>query len=145
MSKIRVTLTPQQIQEKWANRLSGAVSDIQRGVDAVTENPMEKAALAADKWQQNIIASKQRYIKNISAVTLQTWKTQMKDKVAQRLAGGVQAAKAKRLAFDQANVATLNEILPEINAMPSMTLEDNIARASAFMRKMSSRKYKDRS
>jgi hypothetical protein len=48
----------------------------------------------------------------------------------------------KREAFDKHLVSSLNEILPSIQKMPDMTLEDSVARCRALMEGMAKRPYK---
>lgn len=144
MSKTKVTLPAAEITDKWARRLKGAVADIQRGIDAVTESPMEKAAAKQDKMLANITAAVQdgRWAAGLRSVNVQDWKSKTKQKVGERLAGGVEAARSKHQQFTQWQVNTLNTILPRIAAMPDLTLEDSIARTAEFIRQMSSNKYK---
>ena len=51
MSKQKVSLSPDKISEKWNRRLKGAVSDIQSGIDSVTESPAEKAIQKKEKFR----------------------------------------------------------------------------------------------
>lgn len=144
MSKTKVTMTPQQVTDKWGKNLKASTPYIIAGVNAVTESPTEKAALAVDKYGQGVMAAiaSGRYQKGLRDVSLNDWRTRTVAKVQTNLASGVDAAQAKHLKFATWSVTTLNQILPTINGMPNMTLEDSINRANAYMRAMAERPYK---
>ncbi|MDD5360454.1 MAG: hypothetical protein PHI02_09335 [Sulfurovaceae bacterium] len=144
MSKDKVSLTAGQISDKWNRRMKGAVSDIQAGIDSVTESPTAKAAQKADKMLQNMTKAVQsgKWANSLNAVTLQDWKQKTKDKVAQRLASGVDGSMAKRQKFDAYLVNTVNSALQTIKGMPDMTLEDSVNRVRAMMTHMANNPYK---
>lgn len=137
-------LTPQEFQEKHARRLTAAVEDIRRGIDRVTESPMDKAIAKKDKMLANLTAAVNdgRWERGLKRVTLDDWKTKTRDVGVGRIAAGIQAASGKVVAFAE-------ELLPHIDAgqaklknMPDITLEDNIARMTTFVRHMSNMKRK---
>jgi hypothetical protein len=140
----RTQLDPANMSRKWADRLKNAQSDIIAGVNAVTENPMAKAAKRADKMKANLIKAVDdgRWAAGLNAVSLEDWRKKTTDKVAQRLAGGVDGAAAKRQAFDQWLANQINTNIAAIDAMPDMTLQDSINRMIAWTTKMSQTKYK---
>lgn len=141
---IKVKLTPDQVSEKWARRTKAAVADIQAGIDRVTESPGVKAVAKQEKMKQNLLKSIDdgTWAKRLGDVSLEDWKAKTRTKVAERLAGGVDGAAAKRQRFDTWLVSTLNEVLPKIADMPDMTLEDSVNRVRTFMDHMSKRPYK---
>jgi len=140
----KVKLSPSDISDKWARRTKGAVADIQAGIDRVTESPAAKAIAKKDKMKQNLLKSLDdgTWEKRLGEVSLEDWKSKTRAKVAERLAGGVDGAAAKRQKFDTHLVSTINEILPKINDMPDMTLEDSVNRVRTFMDHMSKHPYK---
>lgn len=144
MSKTKVTMTATQIADKWGQNLTNSVANIQAGIDAVTESPMEKAAANQDKMLQNLTKSVQNgtWAKRLRETPLANWKQVTKTKVATNLASGVQNAMEKRRKFDDYLVTTLNQVLPEINSMPSMTLEDSVNRVRKLMTHMANNPYK---
>lgn len=143
MSKTKVTLSAQEIAEKWNRRTIAAIPDAQRGVENVTVSPTKLAAEKQDKWLAGIqnAAQSGKWKTKLNAVSLEEWKSKTKQKMGERMSGGVQAAMGKRERFDQANIAALNEILPQIAAMPDLTLQDSINRATAFMTARSKKPY----
>lgn len=144
MSKTRVGLSANQISDKWGRKMKSSISDIQTGIDGVTESPTEKAAAKKDKMIQNLNAAinNGRWENGLRNVTLADWKSKTKTKVAERMSSGVDAGMGKRQKFDAHNVATLNAILPEINSMPDMTLQDSINRVAVLMKHMADNPFK---
>lgn len=144
MSKTKVTLTGAAISDKWNRRMKGAITDIQTGIDAVTDNPCEKAAAKKDKMLQNITqaVNNGRWEAGLRKVTINDWKTKTKDKVAQRLSSGVDGSMDKRRQFDTYLVNNLNAVLPTINSMPDLTIEDSVNRVRALMEHMHNNPYK---
>ena len=144
MGKSKVTLSPQQISDKWNKRMKNSITDIQTGIDAVTESPTAKAASKADKMLQNLQASVQsgKWANSLNAVSLADWKQKTKEKVAQRMATGVDQAMSKRQKFDQYLVNTINAGLGTVNSMPDMTFEDSVNRVRAMMEHMRNNPYK---
>jgi len=131
-------LTPAEFQEKHARRLSAAVEDVRKGIDRVTVNPCELAAAKQEKMLTNLTASVNdgRWAAGLKRVSLAEWKDKAKNVGAGRIASGINAAKAKVIAFAE-------ELLPHIDAgqskletMTDITLEDNIARMTTFIRHM---------
>jgi hypothetical protein len=144
MSKTKVGLSSSQISDKWNRRMKSSVTDIQNGIDAVTENPAAKAIEKQDKMLQNLTQAitNGKWAAGLRDVTLSDWKTKTKDKVGQRLASGVDGAMEKRKKFDSYLVNQLNAVLPEVNAMPDMTLEDSVNRVRRVMEHMHNNPYK---
>lgn len=127
------------VAEKWARRIAGSTQDIIDGVNGVRENPAEKAIAKKQKLLTNFTAAVNdgRWERGLRRMSLDQWKTAMIQKGVNRVAQGADASKGKMAAF-------MNELLPyqesvrsEIDAMPDITLEDSIARMTAWTRRMS--------
>lgn len=131
-------LTPQEFQEKHARRLTASVEDIRKGIDKVTESPMEKAAAKKDKMLANLTAAVTdgRWEKGLRRVTLEDWKKKTRDVGVGRIAAGIQAASGKVVAFAEELLPHIDSGQAKLSAMPDLTLEDNIARMSTFVRHM---------
>lgn len=144
MAKGKVTLTPDRITDKWQRRMKGSVQDIQAGLDAMQIDPGQAAVAKQDKMLQNIQRSitDGTWAKRRLAVSKQQFVEVTKRKVAQRLSSGVDEALPKRQRFDNYLVNTLNSVLPQIQNMPDMTLEDSVNRVRALMEHMSNNPYK---
>jgi hypothetical protein len=144
MAKGKVNLSPADITSKWGSRLQGAVSDIQKGIDSVTENPLEQAAAKKDKMLAKIneAVTNGKWEAGLKSVSLSDWKTTTKNKVASRLASGVQEATAKRQKFDTYLVNTLNAVLPTIKSMPDLTIEDSVNRVRTLITHMKNNPYR---
>jgi len=144
MSREKVRLSPDQISDKWNRHMKTAIPDIQAGIDGVTEDPGAKAVEKQEKMLANLTEAVNNgtWAKRRLGVSMNDWKSITKDKVAQRLGTGVDKALPKRKKFDSWLAARLNTVLPEINKMPDMTLEDSFQRVRRMMEHMSAEKYK---
>lgn len=144
MSKSKINLSASQISEKWNKNMKSAVTYIQNGIDGVTESPCAKAAQKADKMIMNLTNAVQsgKWANSLNNVSLADWKQKTKEKVAQRLASGVDAAMAKRQKFDSYLINTVNAGLSKIKDMPDLTLDDSVNRVRAWMEHMSQNPYK---
>lgn len=131
--------TPQQTSEKWANNLSGAGAAIEAGVNRVREAPGQKAAMQQDKMRQNLLAAidNGKWARNVSAVTLSDWQSAMKNKGIPNIQRGVTTAKPKMTQFFERLFPIQDQIVQELDSMPSTTLEENIQRAIHVMRRTS--------
>jgi len=104
------------------------------GAQAVQTAPGVAAAAAADKWLQKVTASKAKFAANVGAVTLQQWQQAYVNIGVPRVAQGAQAKQAKVQSFMTQFLPYLQTGVATIDAMPSTTLEDGIARATAMIR-----------
>jgi glutamate-1-semialdehyde aminotransferase len=129
-----VRTTPQQATEKWVTRLSGATAEITAGIDRVTEAPGIKAAAKKAKWLAAVQASQDKWANNVSAVSLEQWKTLFKTVGVQRIAQGAQAKKSKMQNFLNQFLPHLEQGIQTVNAMPDTTFEDRIQKSVAMMR-----------
>lgn len=131
-------MTPQEAAQKWASRAQAAVGDYTKGVQRVTVAPTQKAAQAEAKMLQNVMEAIQsgRWKAALEAVSLESWKEAAMQKGAQRIAAGVQGAVGKQEAYYREVFPYLENLQAEIAAMPNLTIEDSIARAALFMRRM---------
>lgn len=118
----------------WAQRLQAAQNEISAGVDRVTEAPGAKAAQKADVWLARLQASRAKWIRNTSGVTLQSWQTAMKTKGVPRVGPGAQAAVPKMTQFMTQFLPFVEQGAQTVRNMPHATLEDGIARATAMIR-----------
>jgi hypothetical protein len=131
-------LSAAEAREKWQRRLSGAVTDIQRGVAAVTEAPSAKAVAKKDKLLQNVTAAIQsgKWERSISRVSLEDWKRAMLEKGVGRISSGVQGAGTKMEAFYSELFPYIESLQNKIKQMPDLTLADSVARAQAWIEGM---------
>ena len=133
-------LTATEFQEKHARRLKGAVEDVRKGIDRVTENPCEKAALKQDKMLTNLTASVSsgKWAAGLKRVSLEEWKHKARDIGVNRIAAGIDGAKSKTIAFAEQLLPHIDREQAKIKAMPDVTLDDNINRMTSFVRGMAS-------
>ena len=133
-----MNITPQEYQEKHARNLKASIPDVRRGVERVTESPTEKAAAQADKYLLGIqeAVTSGKWQAGLRRVSLQEWKSKMIDKGIVRISTGIDAASAKVVSFASELLPFEANLQAQIETMPDMTLEDSIARATAWMRGM---------
>jgi len=131
-------LTPTEFQEKHARRLSAAVEDVRKGIDKVTVNPCELAAAKQDKMLANLTAAVNdgRWAAGLKRVSLAEWKDKAKNVGAGRITQGINAAKLKVIAFAEELLPHTDAGQAKLTTMPDITLEDNIARMTSFIRHM---------
>lgn len=119
---------------KWLQNLSGAQDRMQTGALAVQTAPGVLAAKAADKWLARVTAAKSKYIARVQSVSLGDWQQSYINVGIPRVAQGAQAKQGKMLAFFDEFLPYLTRGAQTIDAMPAVTLEDGIARATAQIR-----------
>lgn len=119
---------------KWLANLSAASGRMQSGAMAVNKAPGLAAAAAADKWLAKVTASKAKFAARVGSVSLQDWQNSYVNVGIPRVAQGAQAKQGKVQAFFDEFLPYLQRGMATIDNMPSVTLEDGIARASAMIR-----------
>ena len=131
-------VTAEEYQEKHARRLKASVEDIRRGIERVTTNPCEEAAKKADKMLAKLSEAVQsgKWANNLKKVSLEEWKKKMTEKGVPRISGGIDGAKDKVIAFAKDLLPHVDTGVSKVKAMPDLTIDDSINRASAFIRHM---------
>lgn len=131
-------LTPEQIAQKWANRLSSATADIQAGVQAVTVSPTATAAKNPQKYLDGVNKAVQsgKWASRLNAVSLTDWQTATIQKGIPRISQGAQAAQPKMASFMSQLIPFQNTLQAKVNAMPSANLQDSINRMTAWVQGM---------
>ncbi len=127
--------------EKWSRRLKGATPDIQAGIKRVSAAP----GVAAAQQQSAMLANLQARIadgtwaRRVASVSLQDWQNAALNKGVNRITAGVDAAQGKVAQMAQSLLAAVDGAVAVTNQRPRGSLEDNINRATTFMREMSKR------
>jgi len=137
-------ITPEEFVEKHNRRTKAALEDMRRGVSAVTEAPGAKAAQKADKMRTNLMAALDsgKWQRRVAAVSVEEWKGAMLDKGVNRVAAGVDAAAPKVKEFATQLLSFQAGLHSKVDAMPDLTLEDSISRATEWIRGMSKFEFK---
>jgi len=132
-------LNAEQFQEKHARNLKAARDDMIAGADRVTVAPTELAAKKIDKMKANFVKAidSGKVERGLHRVTLEDWKTKYKEIGVDRVAAGIDGAKAKVISF-------ANELLPfeatlqkQVDGMADLTISDSVARATTWIIGMS--------
>lgn len=129
-------VNPQEYADKWASRTSAASVDYAKGVRAVTQAPGAKAAAKQADYLAGVQANADKWKRKVGAVTLTDWQEMAATKGAANLATGVQAAKPKMTQAAAKLLTTVDQVRATVKAMPGGTLENRLARATAFARGM---------
>jgi hypothetical protein len=124
---VAVRGTPSSNAQKWKNRLSAATPDIQAGIQAVTQAPGQAAAKQKAAWQANVVASADKWERNVSAVSLGQWQQAAMDGVS-RVAQGANAKVGKMEAFLTQFQPHLERVQQQLAATPRGSLEQNLGR-----------------
>lgn len=129
-----IRVTPEQAKTKWVNRLSAATSEIQAGIDRVTQAPGAAAVAKRDKWRQNVAQAEEKWARNTGRVSLDDWKQAAKDVGVPRIAQGAQAKQGKYEAFASSFFPHLERGIAAVERMPDTSFEERVQRSVAMMR-----------
>ena len=131
-------MSAQETYKKWNDRLSNNTQAVKDGIDRVTENPMAKAAAKEDKWFAGIQKAKSsgRWKRGLLATSLESWKTKARDIGADRIPAGAAAAEGKMTSFYGKLLPFEEKLQTQIRSMPDVTIQDSIARATAWINGM---------
>lgn len=119
---------------KWVAAMQGAGTAYTDGINAVTTAPGQLAAAASAKYLARVQANVAKFEKNSAAVDVGTWKQLAISKGAPRLGSGATAAQSKVKAFQDSFFAYLKQGQATINAMPTDTIDQALAKANAQAR-----------
>jgi len=139
-----VKVTPEEFQEKHARRLKAALPDIRRGIEKVTESPMEKAAKKKEKMKARLIEAIDTGVweRRLRRRTLEFWKKRASEVGVARISAGIDAAKEDVIEFAEVLLPHVEKGQKIVEEMPDITLDDMVARAEKFIRHMAELKYK---
>lgn len=131
----QVRIDPTTGASAWNSGFSGSGAKYQRGVQAVTSAPNADAAKALPRWIASVTSkdTQDKYVANNNAVTLQDWQNAAVTYGVPNLTRGAAKGQQKYAAFAGKFYPYLSTGLAQINAMPNVTLQDRIARATAMI------------
>lgn len=132
-------LDPTEFQEKHARRLKASLEDIRKGVEKVDKAPGVAAAAKQEKMKARINAAIDdgTWGRRVAGVPLEEWKAKTVSKGLPRISGGIDASAAKVAEFAAQLLPAIDAARAKVKKMPDLTLEDSIARMTAFTREMS--------
>lgn len=125
---------PTTAATKWATRLSASTNDIKAGVERVTVAPGQAAARQADVWLLRVQAAKDKWKRNVAAVSLADWQNKMITVGIGRIGSGASANQGKVQSFMTSFLPHVDAGVAKVKAMPNATLDDRINRAVAMIR-----------
>lgn len=129
-----VRVNAEQATRKWVDRLSGATTEIQEGIQRVDTAPGQKAVRKRDKWRNNLQAAEQKWVDNTGRVSLEEWKQAATEIGVPRIAQGAQAKQGKMLRFQTEFLPFLQRGVQAVEGMDDTTFEQRVQRSVAMMR-----------
>jgi hypothetical protein len=126
-------LSPQEVVNKWATKMAAAGDAYKKGIMAVTENPMQKAAARVDAYVAGVQAKAQHWAARLMATPMATWQGNAVAKGPQRLTDGATAAKPKVLAHMTAFLPVAAALKAQVASMPKGGRANAQARFNAML------------
>jgi hypothetical protein len=129
---------PAGFAEKHNRRLKAALEDMRAGVNRLTTSPTEAAAAKKDKMLARLTEAVNtgKWEAGLRRVTLEEWRRKMIEVGIPRVSAGIDANRDKVVAFAEKLLPHVDAGVAAIKRMPDVTLEDSIARMTAFIRHM---------
>lgn len=125
-----VTTDVQTAGQNWESAMQTAGPKYVAGVGKVRTAPGQLAAAAANLWANNVAAAKNKFARNVGAVSLSAWQQAAENKGAPRLGSGATAARPKFDAFLGKFLPVLSNV---VNGLPAGgTFEQNMARFTSY-------------
>ena len=133
-----VKLNATEIADKWRRRAEASAPDYQKGIERVSESPMEKAVAKKEKFKANLLKAIDdgKWEKGLKSVSLGDWKSAVASKGVPNYATGIRASENKMEKFMTELIPFQESLQAEINRMPDITLSDSIARATKWIEGM---------
>lgn len=130
-----MALTPQQIAQKWSQRLSSSGDQMKSGAMGVTESPTAKAARNLNKYVQNTQAAvaSGRMAAALNGVTLQSWQSDYIAKGIPRIALGAQQGQSKVAEFQTQWAPLMAQVSQQAASMPNNSIDDGLAKVRLVM------------
>lgn len=137
-------LTGQEIADKWKRNLTASIPAIKAGVLAVTQSPMAKAAQKPDAYLEGVRRAVEsgKWAEGLNSVSLAEWQNRTANAGTERISRGAGDAVNKVAAFQTQLKPITDRIKSAVDAMPSGSLEDSIARSAAAIRMMSEFRFR---
>jgi hypothetical protein len=137
-------LTPQQAADKWATNAAGAGSRYSSGVQNTTKDVVGRALAQEPVLLQNFTNSitSGHWRRKLGAVGTAGWKSKTVAK-AGNYGQGINAAKDKTAAAFSQLFPYIDQLQGAIEQMPSGTLADSVARATAWIQGMAAYKAQE--
>lgn len=131
----KVRVDPSTGASNWSTGFGQSGAKYAQGVANVTTAPNAQAAAALPRWiaSVNSKAVQDKYVSKNNAVTLQSWQAATTTYGVPNLTRGAAKGQSKYTTFAQKFYPFLSANLAKIQAMPNVTLQDRIARATALM------------
>ena len=125
------------VVEKWARRAKGAVEDFKKGVELTKKDWADLLKKAKTYMKTNYAEALDTYFDNsVDKVGTSGWRTKTLNKAPGRYPSGIDAGTPDYKEKMSDILAFEESLQAEIQKMSNLTLEDRIARANTWIRKM---------
>jgi len=130
--------TPAEVQAKWLTNLSNSTAEMTAGVARVSVAPGQAAAAKKQKWVNALMdtQTQDKWARNVSSVSLQSWQAAMNNYGINRVSQGAQAKAAKYQSAMNSLLPFIDSLAATVKAMPDNTPADREQRMLAMVRGM---------
>lgn len=127
-----------EIAKKQIDRSLAAGEDYRKGIERTAVNPMEEAKKKKAKFKNNINRAIDNgdWERGLDSVSKEEWSRLSVAKGVPNYTTGIEAAKDDIAAFHEEQQSFLDGHMARINAMPTDTLEQSIAKSAEMQRTM---------
>lgn len=123
-----------KVANKWKTNLSAAGPSITDGINAVTEAPGIAAARNVEGYIQGILNNRDKWVKRVGSVPLETWRSQALTVGVPRISQGASANVGKVETFMREFLPHVEQGQQMLKTMPKVSLDDGINRMVAMVR-----------
>lgn len=136
-------LTSAQVAEKWQRNYSASAQSFEEGINAITQNPMEKAIASKDKMIQKWTAAinNGKWEAGLRSIGLAEWKAKTIRLGKQRMAEGAKEGMNNTKKFFDYWLPITNQLRDKIATMPNASKADRRARLNAAFDFLSEQQY----
>jgi hypothetical protein len=129
-------LDPTSAGQNWATAMQAAGPKIQAGVQRVTTAPGALAAAKSAKYLAGVQDNVQKWQRNVGAVTLAAWQSDMLNKGVARVGTGAQQAQGKYTSNVTPVFSYMANVLNQVDAIDDTTPGGRDQRMLTFAQQM---------
>lgn len=120
----------EQVLEKWVRNATGGVQSYRDAIQALSVNPLQKAADKSDDWQQRVSdpRTKEKYAQGLRRYSFEEWKAKTSTVGANRISEGIRQAAPRMRAFLAELLPYTQSLKERIRSMPKRSDADADAR-----------------
>jgi hypothetical protein len=126
------------VLDKWVRNTTNGATAYRQAIQALSVNPLERAASKADDWQARVSdpRTKEKFVAGLRRVSFDEWKRKAVEVGAGRIASGVQAASSTMRQFLSELLPYTEQLKERIRAMPKRNESEAMNRLLAAVEGM---------